>query len=355
MACTCLNNDCDQVTIDGIVYCDCLVTQNPSCPEGSTLVNLGDGNMVCRRIYNAAPTPCGTLACDTANGYAYNPDTGKCEKKVLSQPCQPGYIFVNTDDGKGKCVPPGGEGILICPEGYTYDGRNCKKITTTSASSSSSTTCRADIVLVTGVNPNTLARESTFVNTFIDQIASGLDDNLNHDFRVGHTTCSSSNSTGQTYLYSGTTIAPPPGTTTPTASSYIKSLFPTVGSNQYNCIANGLGQAAKMLYTSTTLDFNGGALPTRTGVRKIIVLITQIGPTVANQCVGFYGSCSNNNQTDYMGHYSSTVGNSFYIQMRQTVHFAKCLVAAYPDLDLDAPPRGFPTLGIRGVPDHPRF
>ena len=334
MACICTGEDCTPITIDGVVYCDCLVKQDPSCPEGSVLTNLGDGIMVCRQIANVPPTPCGSATCDTANGYIFNPDTNMCEKKVLSEPCPPGYTFVNTDDGKGKCVPPSGEGTLLCPDGYTYENGTCKKVTSNPAIETTTTTCKADIVIVAGVNPATLAHESTFVNTFIDQIASGLDNNTTHDFRVGHATCSTSNTNAQTYLYSGTTIAPAPGTTTPTASSYIKSLFPTAASNQYNCIANGLGKAAKTLYTSTTLDFNGGTLPSRTGVRKIIVLITQIGPTVANQCIGFYGSCTNNNQSDYMGHYSSSIGNTFYIQMRETVNFAKCLVATYPDLEI---------------------
>jgi hypothetical protein len=330
MACTCLNNDCTQVTIEGVVYCDCLVTQEPSCPEGSTLVNLGDGNMVCRKVATTIPTPCGTFSCDTANGYVYNPDTNKCEKKVLSEPCPPGYVFVNTDDGKGKCVPPGGTGTLICPTGYTYDGNSCKKITTVSATPSTVTSCKADIVLLTGINPNTLSREATFVNKFIDNITTGLNNNLTHDYRVGQLFCSATTSNSPTYLYSGTKTSPPPGTTITTASAYIKSLFPTAGSNQNNCIIKGLTNAVKTLYTSSTINMNGGTLPVRNNVRKIIVLITEMGPT--SVCSGSFGSCVSNDQSNYMGHYPSNTGG--YLELRKTINLAKCLISNYPNLEI---------------------
>ena len=218
MACTCPDESCTQIIIGGTTYCDCLVSQDGSCPEGSEIVNIGEGVLVCRTIQSIEPTPCGIVTCDTANGFVYNPVTEKCEKITLSEPCGSGYIFVPTNDGVGKCVPALSPGTLLCPEGYTYDSVNkrCTKITSTPAESVSITSCKADIIIVQGINSTTLEYEKIFINRFIDNISTYLN-STSHDIRVGVTNCldiSLSVNNDLPYMYSG-----------PGASDIIKGWF----------------------------------------------------------------------------------------------------------------------------------
>ena len=332
MACTCTGVDCTQTTIDGITYCDCLVSQNATCPAGSELVNLGGGNMVCRTISIVDTTECASTVCDEANGFVYNPVTQKCEKTTLSEPCPPGYIFVPTASGVGKCIPPPGTGNLLCPTGYTYDpiNKTCTKITISSATATSVTSCKADIVFLRGQNPNSLAQESTFINTFIDTIATDLDSN-SHQYRIGIADCIVTPSNTQ-YLYSGSFPSSGGLYGNSTTSAFIKSQFPTPSSTGFNLISNGLNNAVSMLQGSST-KINGSFLVPRTNARKIIVLLTEIPATGSPMYSSDFGSCIGNDTIDHLGHYSPG-SYTWKSEMIKTVNHAKCLLAANPNLEI---------------------
>lgn len=48
MTCNCPSPECIQVTIDGVVYCNCPdIIANIVCPPGCSVIILGDGNAVC--------------------------------------------------------------------------------------------------------------------------------------------------------------------------------------------------------------------------------------------------------------------------------------------------------------------
>jgi len=337
MACICSGVSCTQVVVSGITYCDCLVSQDATCPEGSQLINLGDGNIVCRSTEIVDTLPCGTITCDTANGYSYNSITQKCEKTVLSEPCGPGYIFVPTSDGVGSCVPEA-TGVLLCPEGYTYDSINkrCTKIIINSANETTVEKCQADIVFVNGINATSNFDEKAFVDTFIDSIAADLD-STSYNFRIGVTHCgitSSNNNGDKPYLYSGPNTSP--GTSVDPTSVVIKSSYPTpaiTSAAQPNTITQGLTRAARALYESNTITASTYLLP-RTNVRKIIVLITEHGPGASTTySVIPSGSCTANNTNDYMGHYPAS-GSYPWQEMRKAVNQAKCLLAANPTLEI---------------------
>ena len=335
MACTCIGVDCTQVTIDGITYCDCLVSQNTSCPDGSTLISDGDGGLICRTVYSIDPSVGSIITTDVANGYSYNSETQKSEKSILIEPCPAGYTFVPTSDGVGQCIPAIGDDMLLCPVGYTYDAANkkCTKITYNEPIETTVTSCKADIVIVSGINTESVEHESTFVNTFINNIASSLDD-VSFNLRVGVTNCSyTSNGANNDmpYLYSGVAVSS--GTGSDPASVVIKNYFPTSPSKEQNCIVQGITRAARALYKSETITFSG-KLPARDNVRKIIILISQHGPTSNKEyTVKPFGSClGNNNVTNFEGHYDP--GYSSYLEMRKAVNQAKCLLAENPLLEI---------------------
>lgn len=334
-SCTCSDPSCTEVTIDNVVYCDCLVSQEATCPPGSQLVNLGDGNMVCRSIDIIDPIPCGTVVCDTANGFAYNPLTQKCEKTILTEPCGEGYVFVPTSDGVGQCVPEA-TGVQMCPDGYAYDSINnrCTKTISTPANETTVTTCKADIVFVNGHNPDKNFDEKAFIDAFIDSIAPSLD-STSHDLRIGVTNCFQNVATNYNwdmpYLYSGPSCSPGGGANP--ASVFIKSLYPTPATNQPNVIVQGITRGARALYNTQTVTAGGVLLPSRTGVRKILVLISEHGPTAS----GLYsvvpsGSCLGTDTTNYAGHYPAA--SNMYLEMRKAVNQAKCLLAANPTLEI---------------------
>lgn len=57
MACTCLSEDCEQIDIDGIIYCSCeTIIENIACNEGGTLVLTEDGNAYCVYTESVEPT-----------------------------------------------------------------------------------------------------------------------------------------------------------------------------------------------------------------------------------------------------------------------------------------------------------
>jgi len=340
MACTCPDESCTQVVVDGVTYCDCLVSQSLTCPDGSKIVNIGGGVLVCRTVLSLEPTVCGIITCDTANGFAYNPNTGKCEKAVLTEPCAPGYVFVPTADGVGKCVPPGGVGTLLCPNDYTYDAINkrCTKVTSNPATATSVTSCKADIVIVRGMNGNStgvIAQESLFINAFINSIATSLD-STSYDLRVGVTTCNPStisSNNDMPYLYSGPYVSPGGGADP--SSTTIKNFFTTSGFNQFNDVTQGLTRAARTLFstgTQVTITQGGTLLPARSGVRKIIIFMSEhSASTYPNPFLYPFSPCMGNN-TSNPGNYPS--GFNFYTQMRVAVNQAKCLLAAHPSLEI---------------------
>lgn len=333
MACTCATG-CTLVTISGISYCDCPVIQDQVCPTGYVLTNLGGGNMVCRQIDIIDSTPCASITTKASDGYEYNSITAKSEKTVLIEPCPPGYQFVPTNDGFGKCIPPAGPGTLLCPSGYTYNAvdKTCVKVTSTSATANSVTRCNADIVFLRGKNPDSVLSESLFVNAFIDSIATDLN-SVSNQYRIGIADCSENNTGNQQYLYSGIfTAFTHPAVGYPNTSSLIKAQFPTSVSNDANLISNGLNNALSMLQTSPTVT-NTIQKPTRSDARKIIVLFTEYGPTSSGAYNVNYGSCIGDDPIDHTGNYG-TATYTWKTEMIKTINHAKCLLAANPNLEI---------------------
>ncbi len=57
MACTCPNIECNQIDIEGVIYCECEnIISDVSCPIGCELQILENGNAVCVCIDQVAPT-----------------------------------------------------------------------------------------------------------------------------------------------------------------------------------------------------------------------------------------------------------------------------------------------------------
>lgn len=347
MACVCPDESCTQIVIGEVTYCDCLVSQTGTCPDGSELVDIGGGVMVCRTVVSVEPLPCGIITCDVANGYVYNPDTQKCEKRVSTDPCPPGYEFVPTDDGVGKCqAVGGGTGELVCPDGYTYYNGQCTKITSTPAAATViSSGCKADIVVAFGItNSVTPAHQATFMHRFIDNIATGIN-SVTYDYRVGVVSCDQQANPYSISMYSGNgnNYTNAGGTASATsASAWLKQYFPTPNTptpTRTNSIAQGLTVATRMLYQGQTNTGNSGPglLSARTGVRKIIVLITDRGPTsVGTYTITPFGLCNGANTSTYSANYPQYAPLNFTAskEMSRTINQAKCLLANNPALEI---------------------
>jgi len=306
--------------------CTCNNSIDPTaCPSPGVIVNTGT-EMVCRTIRVANQTDCSVLSCDEANGFVFNGVTGKCEKTVYTNPCAPGYTYNETTQ---QCNPPVDTPVNLCPPGYIYDITNntCGIVSISDAIENTALSCQADIVLLKGTPAATQPLESTFVDAFINSITSELNDSTGK-IRVGIQICTNttnSNIIGPLYYGNGSYMG---GTISGTAN-YIKSLFPTPGSNQYNYIANGLVLATKQLYT---------AVNARSTAKKIIVLFTQLGPTsgpnvipaVFNGCQACVnvGSCSVSCPSGYPS------GAFWSDNMCEVYDKALCLKAANPDLKI---------------------
>jgi len=330
MACTCATG-CTLIEIAGISYCDCPVIQDQICPTGYVLTNLGGGNMVCRQIDIIDSIPCASITTKASDGYEYNSLTQKAEKTILTEPCPPGYQFVPTSDGFGKCIPPAGPGTLLCPTGYTYNAidKTCVKVTSSSATATSSIRCNADIVFLRGKNPNSVLSESLFVNAFIDSIILQLDSNT-HQYRIGIADCTEDVSSNQQYLYTGQYTNAVEGYNN--TSSLIKSKFPTAATSQPNLISNGLNNALVMLQTSPTI-VDGVIIPSRTTARKIIVLLTEYGPTSSGVYNVNSGSCIGDDTIDHTGHFGTSTF-TWKSEMIKTINHAKCLITNNPNLEI---------------------
>lgn len=308
--------------------CDCIDEQNP-IPCSGELVNLGNDVWVCRETDLQTTVDCNIVSCDEANGYTYNSSTNKCEKVVTYPACTEPYVF---NPETQECEPPGIDAAPMCPEGSTYnfDTNTCTSMALSPAISNSTTACRADIVIVLSVcpGPNASARRQVFYDKFINNISTGLN---NGDYRLQVLTASSTSSGQTPKLFSGTNnFYQVPGG----AAGYFASLNITNASacNQPTAIYKGITDAAKLLFEGST-SMNGMILPTRTNVRKMIVLLTDYPDSATGTIAApVFGACVANNINNYLGHYPNSI--YFYNVMRYAVNQAQCLLNAHPSLEI---------------------
>ena len=342
MACVCPDESCTQVVVAGVTYCDCLVSQDATCPEGSELTDVGNGVLVCRTKTIIEPQPCGILTCDVANGYVYNPTTQKCEKKVTSDPCPVGYEFVPTPNGVGICQAVGGStGELVCPDGYTYDNGQCTKVTSSPAAATVVTnSCKADIIILNGLRSVTPQHHVDFVHRLIDNFKPQLH-TLTFDYRVAIdpiTGIKFISGTGDKYTNSGNTVIKP------SAAEYLKHWCaprstPHPNPNVVNKYIDDLREAAAAMGNDGGTNLNTGTINGQTydlgnngynrpNARRIVVIVAQFPPDFTGTDSLTWGMCYPNSSA-YSSNYPQYAPVNFPAskEMSRTLNFAKCLVA----------------------------
>jgi len=333
----CTDEDC--VINETTSKCDCIDKQNP-LPCSGELVNLGNDVWVCRDIDIQPTIDCSIVTCNESEGYTYNPVTNKCEKIVTYPPCAGGYVF---NPETQECEPPALEPVPMCPEGsvYNFETNTCTTVELSPATENTATACRADIIILLSVCPgnNPSVRRKPFIDRIIDNIAAGLDNSVG-DYRVQVMTTTHTTSSSTVQLYSGSTGFNGQSGFVTKASDYFKSFSynPAGTCNQSNAIYKGLTDAANVLYTAPA-RVNGVNTPSRTGVRKIIILVTDTPDIIstAPASTPAFGGCFANNTANYpvppaTGNYPNTF--LAYEEMRIAVNQAKCLVAANPALEI---------------------
>lgn len=339
MACTCVSTPtkiCTETTAGGQTLCNCIESK-PPVPCAGELVDLGNGNWICRNTETATTFECSTITCDEANGFVYNPVTKKCEKITVTPACSEGFTYDPESDP--PCVP---EPIAtpMCPPGYTYTPGSgntpgtCSNTTTSPAAVTPNTACKADIVLL--VSPcYTPARRQAFYDQFIANITPGLDSgNIRFALLNSSVSINSTATFNQNFrLISGTgTIGGQPNG----ASGYFQnSLFnaPVCQINVGNCIALNMLGAMNALYINDNLVNSGNLVPVRTNVRKIIIVLTDSPDYYATAPTPYsFGPCISNDNTNYLGHYPTSYSN--YTAMRAAVNTAQCLKNNYSALNI---------------------
>jgi hypothetical protein len=299
-------------------------------------------------FYNSCSPNNNIVSCNEVQGYVYNPVTNKCERTVTSPACAPGYVLVfNSETDLWECQPPADEPVALCEPGWTYDAatNTCSEINTSSATATPVTSCRADIIILISPCPGTnpTIRRKKFINRLIDNIAVGLNSTTG-DYRLQVLTMGASSTSQTVKLFSGPGDwqGVPGGT-----AGYFKSIAydNATQCNQQNIIYQGLTYAADKLHTAESIirPLTGSAnqltQPSRTNVRKIIILVTDF-PDYLNNGINFtpaFGTCVANNTNDYpvppaTGHYPNSI---FFSQaMRTSVNQAKCLIQNLPSLEI---------------------
>jgi hypothetical protein len=332
----CTDEDCTLNETDNT--CDCIYKQDPSC--SGEIVNIGNDVWVCRQVDVQPTVDCSIVTCNEAQGYTYNSITNKCEKIVTSPPCAGGYVF-NTETQ--ECEPPAIDPVPMCPEGsvYNFETNTCTTLELSSAIENTTTACKADIIILLSVCPgnNPSVRRKPFIDRLIDNISAGLDNSVG-DYRVQVMTTTHTPLRSAVQLYSGSTGFQGQSGFVTNASDYFKSFSynPTGTCNQSNAIYKGLTDAANALYTANSRVNGDNTLP-RTGVRKIIILVTDTPDWIstAPASTPSFNGCFANNSANYpvppaTGHYPNTF--AYVNEMRIAVNQAKCLLQNNPALEI---------------------
>ena len=329
MACTCTSTPtkiCTAVTAGGQTLCNC-VESKPPVPCTGELVDLGNDTWICRNTETATPFECSEITCDEANGFVYNPVTKKCEKTTVTPACSEGFTYDPLSDP--PCIPAP-SATPMCPPGYTYTPGSgntpgtCSSTTTSLATVTSTQACRADIVILASPcsDPNITLRRKAFYEQLITNLALNLDSG---DIRLQLMLSTVASSSEVIKLFSGTGNF---GGSPTTASQYFISRSSTFSSANSACntgTSNARGMIAAMspLYVNDNL-VNGALVPTRTNVKKILIILTRNPDELYGVVPNFtFGSCVSNDISNYLGHYPTSY--YYYNAMRYAVNTAVCL------------------------------
>jgi len=306
--------------------CDCINEEEPKNCLGE-IVNLGDNVWVCRSIDTQPTIDCNTITCNQAEGFVYNPFTNKCEKTVTTSPCAGGYVFNPETE---ECEPPALEPVPMCPEGavYNFQSNTCISINTSPAIENTTEACRLDIVIITSPcsGPNVALRRQAFYDQLISNLSAGLNAG-NTRLQVISSTVNST-TVGTLPLISGTTIY----NGVSGATAYFNTINFTTGVCEGTNNARAMTFAMRILFQNQSI-VNNITVPSRTDVRKIIIMLTDYPDWYpGNMVTHTFGSCSTNNFNDYAGHYPTTI--TYWNLMRRAVNTAVCLKNNYPALEI---------------------
>ena len=334
MACTCTSTPtkiCTPITVGTQTRCNC-VESKPIVPCPGELVDLGNGVWVCRITETTPTLECTVDSCDEANGFIYNPITQKCERTTITPACAEGFTYDPLSDP--PCVPIP-TATPMCPPGYTYAPGSGNTPGTCSATTSSPATvtitnaCKADIIILTSPcsGPSVALRRQAFYDQLITNLTPGLDSG---NIRLQVMTSSVASSPGVVQLLSGTGNygGQPNG-----ASGFFQNVNFTAGiCNAGNSTARGMIAAMAPLYQNTNI-VNSTVVPSRTNVRKIIIMLTDTPDWLLGVIPNVtFGSCVSNDLTNYLSHYPTSY--FFYNAMRYAVNTAVCLKNNNPALEI---------------------
>lgn len=343
MPCICTSTPtkiCTPTTVGSETVCNCIESK-PPVPCTGELVDLGNDTWICRDVQTATPIDCSIVTCDEANGFVYNPVTNKCEKTTTTPACSEGFTYDPLSDP--PCVPEP-TATPMCPPGYTYapgSGNTpgtCSSTTTSPATVTiSPEACRVDIILITSpcFGPNVALRRQAFYDQLITNLTPGLNSG-NIRLQTLPSTRSSLNVSNFALISGTTTYNGISG-----ASAYFQSINFTnpVCDGFTNGQPNGTSNARAMTEAMNTLfqnqaRVNNVLVPSRTDVRKIIIMLTDYPDRFPpSSVVTFtFGPCSTFPFTDINGNYPTTI--LYWRQMRCAVNVAICLKTNYPELEI---------------------
>lgn len=333
MACICTSTPtkiCTPITVGSQIVCNCIESK-PSVPCPGELVNLGNDVWVCRTTETTSTLQCTVESCDEANGFIYNPITQKCEKTIIIPACSPGFTYDPLSDP--PCVPAP-TATPMCPSGYTYTPGSgntpgtCSATTTSPATVTITNACRIDIVLITSPcsGPSVALRRQAFYDQLIANLTPGLDSG---NIRLQTLTSTKDSTVASSLpLISGTTTY----NGVSGASAYFESINFTAGVCQGNNNARGMMAAMKTLFENQA-RVNNVLVPSRTGVRKIIIMLTDYPDWFPGNINTYtFGACSTYPFTDISGHYPTTI--TYWRYMRMAANAAICLKTNYPELEI---------------------
>jgi hypothetical protein len=326
MACTCTSTPtkiCTPITAGSQTICNCIESK-PPIPCAGEIIDLGNNTWICRDTQTVATSECSEVSCDEANGFVYNPVTNKCEKTVTSPPCAGGYVFNPITE---ECEPPGVDPTPMCPPGSTYNfsTNTCTTSSLSPAIVNTTTACKADIVILVSPcsDPNITLRRKAFYEQLITNLTPGLNSG---DIRLQVMVSSVAAPPSVVRLLAGTgTFSGQPGG----AAAFFQSLSSTFSSatsscNVGNSTARGMIAAMAPLYVNDNVVNSGTLVPTRTNVRKILIMLTRFPDDLYGVVPNVtFGSCVSNDISNYLGHYPTSY--YYYNAMRYAVNTAVCL------------------------------